>query len=336
MYSIIVAIYNVERFLPQCIESVLAQTYDDFELILVDDGSPDNCPRICDQYAEKDCRIKVIHKENRGIVSARKAGIEISNGNYVCFIDGDDFISCDMLETYDNILRTHNPEIICTGYSIYYDEKNIKAVYPKIKCGNYNKKELCEKIYHKMLSAPPFFSFYIIPTIWSKCFKKSIVENIYEIIPDNISLGEDVAVTYPALLETKSIYVVDYTGYMYRKNLNSITNTYDNNLYEKIKNLIVYLRQIDEEKQWNAKNQINEYILFMLVLAKDNEFKYNRKSNYSIKKCNMLKYLNDPLFKEAIDQVNVKDIKNKVLLNCFRHRFLLPIYVYERIMWKRF
>ena len=101
MFSIIVAIYKVEKYLSQCIESILAQSYKNFELILVDDGSPDNCPVICDEYAKTDSRIKVVHKNNGGLVSARKAGIEIASGEYICFVDGDDFVQYDMLEQYE-------------------------------------------------------------------------------------------------------------------------------------------------------------------------------------------------------------------------------------------
>ena len=90
--SIIVPIYNVEKYLPRCIESILAQTFTDFELILVDDGSPDRCGEICDYYKKKDKRVKVIHKENGGLSSARNAGINIAIGDYIGFVDSDDYI----------------------------------------------------------------------------------------------------------------------------------------------------------------------------------------------------------------------------------------------------
>ena len=90
MVSIIVPIYKVESYLPKCIDSILVQTYTDFELILVDDGSPDNCGIICDAYAEKDKRVRVIHQKNAGVSAARNAGIEAAKGEYISFIDGDD------------------------------------------------------------------------------------------------------------------------------------------------------------------------------------------------------------------------------------------------------
>lgn len=100
MISIIVPVYNVEKYLERCIESIVNQTYKDIEIILVDDGSPDNCSVICDRYAEKDNRIKVIHKQNGGLINARKSGLEIAQGDYIGFVDSDDWIEPEMYEYF--------------------------------------------------------------------------------------------------------------------------------------------------------------------------------------------------------------------------------------------
>ena len=99
-YSIIVPIYKIEQYITQCIESIIHQTYKNIEIILVDDGSDDNCPVICDEYALKDDRIKVIHKENGGLVSARKAGALEATGDYICCVDGDDYIAENYIEEF--------------------------------------------------------------------------------------------------------------------------------------------------------------------------------------------------------------------------------------------
>ena len=91
-FSIVIPIYKVEKYLRPCIDSVLQQTFRDFELILVDDGSPDSCPQICDEYAAKDARVKVVHKINGGQASARNAGLEVAQGDYVCYVDSDDYL----------------------------------------------------------------------------------------------------------------------------------------------------------------------------------------------------------------------------------------------------
>ena len=99
LISVIVPIYNVEKYLDRCVDSIINQTYKNLEIILVDDGSPDNCPQMCDDYAKKDSRIKVVHKENGGLSDARNVGMEVATGEYVSFIDSDDYISLDCYET---------------------------------------------------------------------------------------------------------------------------------------------------------------------------------------------------------------------------------------------
>ena len=98
LFSIIVPVYKVEKYLKCCIESILTQSFSDFELVLVDDGSPDNCPKICDDFAKQDKRVKVIHKQNGGLVSARKAGVKVASGEFIVNIDGDDYIKQGYLQ----------------------------------------------------------------------------------------------------------------------------------------------------------------------------------------------------------------------------------------------
>lgn len=124
LLSIVVPVYDVEQYLPRCIDSILKQSFTDFELILVNDGSPDNCPIICDEYAEKDSRIKVIHKKNAGVSDARNVGINKASGKYISFIDSDDFI---IDTTYEKLLfkAEKNDLDIITGNQIkYYNENN--------------------------------------------------------------------------------------------------------------------------------------------------------------------------------------------------------------------
>ena len=122
--SIIVPVYKVGPYLAKCIDSILSQTLTDFELILVDDGSPDSCGEICDGYAKKDERIKVIHKQNGGLSSARNAGLDIAKGEYIGFVDSDDYIEHDMYEfLYKNSVQ-YDTDIACCGIRHHYGDKN--------------------------------------------------------------------------------------------------------------------------------------------------------------------------------------------------------------------
>ncbi len=110
MFSVIVPVYNVEKYLHRCVDSILNQTYGDFEVLLIDDGSPDRCPQICDEYAQKDPRVKVIHKPNGGLVSARNAGILAARGDYICYVDSDDWADESMLQfVHDTLAQSPVP-----------------------------------------------------------------------------------------------------------------------------------------------------------------------------------------------------------------------------------
>lgn len=124
-FSIIVPIYKVEKYLEQCVESILSQSYKDFELILVDDGSPDKCPEICDQYSKNDSRVIVIHKENGGLSDARNAGMNIANGEYIIFVDSDDFWSkTSVLEKIADISKDNSPDIVQFGREKYFEKED--------------------------------------------------------------------------------------------------------------------------------------------------------------------------------------------------------------------
>lgn len=130
--SIIVPVYNVEPYLHRCVDSILNQTFEDFELILVDDGSPDNCPAICDEYELKDSRVKVIHKINGGLSDARNAGIEIAQGDYLGFVDSDDSISSHMYQRLLDMAQKHNADLVACGILNLDQDGNVDSQWPNL------------------------------------------------------------------------------------------------------------------------------------------------------------------------------------------------------------
>ena len=335
MISIIVSIYKVEKYLRQCIESVLHQTYSGFELILVNDGSPDNCPAICDEYAAVDKRIKVIHKENGGLLSTRKTGVLGATGEYVCFIDGDDFVQADMLETYVSVLEASRADVVCASCTRYIDDETPgDRIIQMIPSGIYHKQQLMDHVYSEMLSTKPFYTFYIMPSVCTKCFKREMIQQVYCNMPDAISLGEDSATSYPALLMANTIAVVDYYGYCYRQNQSSMTHSYDKKLYGKVKNLLNHMDAVKEKYAWDAERQLNEYAIALLNFARINELVYNTADKYRSKKRNMLVYLSDKQFEEAIKHVQLSGIKNNFVLWCYRLKLIYPLFIWEKIQKK--
>lgn len=126
LVSIIVPIYNVEEYLNRCMDTLVNQTLKDIEIIMVDDGSPDNCPKLCDEWAKKDNRIKVVHKKNGGLADARNAGLDVATGKYVAFVDSDDFVKTDMYEKLYEDIEKYDADTIYSGFYKYWNDQEVR------------------------------------------------------------------------------------------------------------------------------------------------------------------------------------------------------------------
>lgn len=169
LISVIVPVYNVEKYLKKCVDSILAQTYANLEIILVDDGSPDNCPAICDEYSKKDSRIVVIHKENGGLSDARNAGLEIARGEYIGFVDSDDYIAPEMYEVLLFTAQKNDADIaLCNYIRVNEDYEKIESdtIGKRATDRKYSREEfICELM-------QPYGDYYIVA--WNKLYKSSI------------------------------------------------------------------------------------------------------------------------------------------------------------------
>lgn len=220
MFSVIIPIYKVEQYLHQCIDSIIKQNYEDYELILVDDGSPDNCPQICDEYAKKYNKIKVIHKENGGLVSARKAGCKVANGQYILNVDGDDWVDQDYFLKLHNIIKENSPDIIQFKYKLCYGNKQKKIILP-YKNGFYSKNEIKKYIYPILIESKK--GQYFPPTVWTKAIKRELYTQFQLTVDERISIDEDFACTKPIIYAANNLYMMDEYLYNYRQNEQSMT-----------------------------------------------------------------------------------------------------------------
>lgn len=244
-FSIVVPIYCVEAFLPKAIESVLAQNIDDWELILVDDGSPDDCGEICDRYAAMDTRIRVIHKENGGLVSARQAGIAQCRGNYVLNLDGDDYWDCDLLSALNTVICQYHPDCISFGFRRVSEQgKTMSEMCSNITEGLYDGENL-RSIQNGLLYDPKNQNLNTgnyIYSVWASAFRREIVVPIQMKVPKAIKMGEDVAVTIPVVCHSKSIYFLNKVKYNYLIRNNSMSRTFSNSEIKETMQLITYLK----------------------------------------------------------------------------------------------
>ena len=212
--SIIVPIYKVEKQLKKCINSILNQTFSNFELILVDDGSPDNCGKICDEYEKKDNRIKVIHKENGGLSDARNSGLDIAKGKYIAFVDSDDIIHPRMYEILFQCINKSDSDIVQCKFKKF---KNLDEV--KDELDNYN--ETFEEYDNKTAIMDMMDNNNINVNSWNKLYKSKLFETLR--FPKG-KIHEDEFLTYKLLYSSKKIAYVDQELYYYYQNDNGIMN----------------------------------------------------------------------------------------------------------------
>ena len=276
LFSVIVPIYNIEKYLSRCIESVLAQTYSDYELILVDDGSPDGCPLICDEYAKKDERIKVIHKKNGGLVSARQAGIKIATGDYVFNLDGDDAILPDALESAYNIIQDTNADIVSFCYKTCIDGIVGDVVEDLAEEGLYDKAAMEKSLYPNLLSNKNMKN--LLYFVWGKAIKRELATKYQLMVNPAISHGEDVSCRTPCYLEAETIYMSKKAIYLYTVRGDSLTTNIKTSQITNIADTIIGLRNLDIKKPDDFDEQISRYSCFMCFAilasaAEGNHFK---------------------------------------------------------------
>lgn len=261
--SLIVPVHKTEAYLHRCIDSILEQTFQNFELILVDDGSPDGCPEICNQYARKDTRVKVIHQTNRGQTRARQTGLKKSRGRYVWFIDSDDWLEPEAVEILLEAASHSRADIITFGVFFEYSSHNVKLTQP-IKTGYLAKTDLEKHIYPKMIYSGNFFFFGVYAAMWNKLFHRSVVETNLMNVHPGIKIGEDGLTTYASFLDAKKVHVLEEAHlYHYRDNHPSITRSHHADQFDNALALIKHLRQINTNKKvYDLSKQIDYYLMY--------------------------------------------------------------------------
>lgn len=209
--SVIVPVYNVEKYLNKCIDSILEQTFTDFELILIDDGSPDQCGMICDAYAAGDSRVKVIHQNNKGLSGARNTGIDQMKGDYVTFIDSDDYIHPEMLERFWRAAREQDADVCVCQFVRVTEDKTEFQTTPEMNMRAYSGREACFQLYSENGVA--------FTTAWGKLYRSILWNNIR--YPEG-KIHEDEATTYKLLYASNVVTELEDTLYFYRQNPNGI------------------------------------------------------------------------------------------------------------------
>lgn len=336
--SVIVPVYGVEKVLSRCVDSILAQTYENLEIILVDDGSPDGCPKLCDDYAEKYGNILAVHKENGGLTSAWKEGVRHASGELIGFVDSDDWIEPDMYERLCAALLESSADIAMAGLVFDYEDKD----YPPRRETNrlertvYEGEEL-QKLYPALLNDGSFIGRTIQPSRVTKLFRRKLVEENLGLWDDRVTVGEDLQMVFAAVLDAERIRAVpDYYPYHYWYNMSSMTGKHDPDYLEKIKLLRERLEAVSDAKGvYDFRPQIRNDFLSLAVMAVKNEIWRNHKDSFLQVLKNVRQMCADESVQEALENHTMGHIglSVKVYIFLMKHRMALPCWLVTKVFF---
>lgn len=328
--SVIVPVYKAEKYLKKCLDSIINQTYKDLEIILIDDGSPDNSGTICDEYAKKDKRIKVIHKENGGDSSARNVGLKEATGKYITTIDSDDWIEIDAYEKMLNVLQKYKVDIVRCGFFKNYENRteSIEYIYPENRFINLktNRYEFMDILASKKAHAG----------VCQLLIKKEIVDKTSGFCED-VVIGQDLIFEFDLICTAESLYLYNERFYHYYTNLDSATRSIQ--LAERnVKNLMLLYEKICAVLEKNGMLQ-EEITKTLATSCFHNIYSQLTLAVYSTKQMDIVNYtvMNEKL-SEIINSLDRNRLSKcgRIFEYLIRHRYNKILYYYcILIYWLR-
>ena len=331
-FSIIIPVYNVGEYITQCLNSICAQTYPNFEAIVIDDGSLDNSPAICDEFAKKDVRIKVFHKENGGVSTALNLGLECAKGDWLYFVDGDDWIENNLLEKVNEGLTNHpNVDILGFGYVQESSSGYIKSpIHPAdVEMGRDElDKMMAANLFPKWIERKYAYSLPEIRGRWDKVFKKELVEQNKIRFNVELTTGQDAFFVLECLECSKRFVLIDEFLYHYRVVENSAIHKFRKNFehlklrYELSKNKEIYNKSEDYRQCLSILLWVNVKTIFL-----QNLFHKQSTLNFSQKRLALKNFLSDY---NDVDILISQSLILKMPIYAFvlfmiRHRLLTPL-----------
>lgn len=327
--SIVVPVYKAEKYLPRCVESLLSQTYRELEIILVDDGSPDNCPEICDGYAEKDGRVKVIHKENGGVSSARNAGLEAASGDYITFVDSDDYIDGQMYEKMLSVAEEYSCDVVmCDCVKEFSDRCEVYS--HDIRPGFYNKEQLKNEYYPHLLITetveyPPTISNCLLLFKRQQSSRKKLPRYV-----EGVRFSEDLLFGAELIFSADSFYYMkNECFYHYCMNFDSVTHQFKPDKWNDYRKLIKEIEnRFGECPEYDFHEQIDKVLLFFIYNAVGDIFRADSLSRSQKNKA-AKGILKDETVIELFRRLDIKKLcipaKLKILTGCYAHPALVPL-----------
>lgn len=308
LFSIIIPVYKIEKYLDVCVNSILKQTMTDFEIILIDDGSPDRCPEICERLKKQDTRIKVIHKANEGVSAARSDGAKYAKGEYIICVDGDDWIDSQCLQIIADAIYKTKAEIVCHG--MMYDNGNEwvskKLTYNE---GFYSRNRMEKEIFPTLIQSEKASCF--SPSLCGKAIKRQLfLENL--MVDRRVSIGEDGACVIPCVFHADSICILKECLYYYRYNGASATKSRRVYNWDWPKLVAEHIATKIDLQYGDFQEQLDRKIVhdvFTVVVSQ-----FNRNTVYREIVKDIQEHLKDKVYYNAIEKCRFKGSMKAILM----------------------
>ncbi|MBE5881087.1 MAG: glycosyltransferase family 2 protein [Lachnospiraceae bacterium] len=338
--SIVIPVYNMQKYLDQCLQSIFAQTLSDIEIVLVDDGSSDDSPQLCDAYAEKDGRVRVIHKENGGLTSAWKRGSLEATGDYIGYVDSDDYIEKDMYERLYERAAATDADIVCCGLTHLYEDDAQRRWTEQMEfdTDSLQKEQLSQMLYPNLINDGSFMGRHLQPNRVTKLVKSTLVKKNLDMCADEVSIGEDYQFSLCMFLDAQRVEIIrDYFPYYYYMNNASMTMRHDKTYPDKIRIMRENLCRISDAKNvYDLKSQIwNDYVCLLVLHVKGIVFK-QKDVPYRMLRQEMKQVLSQPDVKKALEIYRMPRLSmaEKLFLFFMKHHMYAAIWLVVRLYFK--
>lgn len=332
--SVIIPVFKVEKYLKKCLDSVISQTYDNLQIIIVDDGSPDNCGKICDEYESKDARIKVIHKDNEGLCAARNDALKLVTGKWVLFVDSDDWCELDLVEKTVKAAEEKNVDILMFNPYRNMTEEQAEKIQAFPKEFETTDKDIISGMQLSALNDryTPMNGRWCQGFPWDKLFRASMIRDNDLKFATNVRANEDVIFNIHAFQFANKIAYIDETLYHYRYNPTSIAYKYTPDRVEIDRE--IYYEMYSIGKKYDLSESYFEALKCRTVCNNISRwglrcfFHKDNKDRFSIKCAKLKKCLCEEPFYEILSTVNRSMLwKSGKFITVFRHHNVLPIFL---------
>ena len=328
LVSIVVPVYKTEKYLDNCIESLVNQTYRNLEIILVDDGSPDRCPEMCNRWAAQDNRVKVIHKQNEGLGMARNTGIENAMGEYICFFDSDDFIDENTIEKAYCAAVEEQVDIVIFGFHRTNESGDIVASFvPKMEKNDYYGKDIRDEIIPEMIAPNPEkrSKRNIYMSAWMMIIRLDVINtNNWRFVSEKSIISEDVYSLLDLFQYISSIHILPYALYYYRTNQSSVSRAYCPDRYARIRHFYFESSKLCQKLKYGEevlRRLSIPYLAFTVAALKQ---EINSRNKPHTKKEEINKVLQCEVLQRVLCNINEDkiSIKKKILYWAMRHKLV--------------